>query len=253
MDGPFVTELRDSLVRPVVETVEERQRLVVPKGWTELQYVHASTEALGVSTLTGITDYLKHNVDRLNLEELIIHVVDPWTVELLERVEDESKGYRRKKYVIASSSIYSDGGSLRLGEYIDAEKFFVSLQTAFEETDERNALMTLIGSIKESTVREIVDDKVSQAVNVAQGIRFVGTATVPNPVVLRPYRTFREIEQPSSLFVFRLRSNDNPDKRPLCALFEGDGSSWKLAAIQSIGAWFNNKLQENNQQVAVLA
>lgn len=252
MDGTFVGELRESLIEPKLIVVNGKERLVVPKGWTEVPETYSQCESLTVSTLKGLTDYIKFNVDTLELHKLMIHVKDPGTVELREKLEDESSGYRRKKYLVASSALY-DGNGFRFGEYTDAERFFVSLQTAFQETAERQNLLTLIGSIRESTVREIVDDKVSQAVNVAQGVRFVGTATVPNPVTLKPYRTFREVEQPSSLFVFRLRSNDNPEKRPLCALFEADGSSWKLTAIKAIGEWLTNTVRENGQEVAVLA
>lgn len=52
---------------------------------------------------------------------------------------------------------------------------------------------------------------------------------------LRPYRTFREVEQPASEFVFRLRSLNG--EVPWCALFEADGGKWKLDAVLKIKAW----------------
>ena len=46
---------------------------------------------------------------------------------------------------------------------------------------------------------------------------------VPNPVTLRPFRTFIEVEQPESKFIFRMREGGR------CAIFEADGAhgSWR--------------------------
>ena len=45
---------------------------------------------------------------------------------------------------------------------------------------------------------------------------------------LRPYRTFKEIDQPESQFLLRLNENGN------IGLFEADGGMWKLEAKKSI-------------------
>jgi len=67
-------------------------------------------------------------------------------------------------------------------------------------------------------------------------------------VVLRPYRTFLEIEQPASAFVFRLRRG-REGELPTCALFEADGGRWKLEAIERIRDYLKEQLSE----IAVIA
>jgi len=52
--------------------------------------------------------------------------------------------------------------------------------------------------------------------------------TLPNPAVLRPYRTFNEITQPAGSFVFRARTG------PEFALFEADNGAWESEAMKSI-------------------
>jgi hypothetical protein len=84
-------------------------------------------------------------------------------------------------------------------------------------------------------VRETVDDTVGQEVKTARGVVMSERTKVPNPVLLAPYRTFREVTQPESLFVLRLRSGDGD--KPRCALFEADGGTWKLEAIQNVATW----------------
>jgi hypothetical protein len=59
-------------------------------------------------------------------------------------------------------------------------------------------------------------------------------------VTLAPYRTFREVEQPRSEFLFRLR-NKAPDNLPECALFEADGGRWKLDAMLTIKEWLKDR------------
>ena len=59
------------------------------------------------------------------------------------------------------------------------------------------------------------------------GVANLAKAKAPNPVMLRPYRTFAEVEQPASQFVFRI------DKNAEMALFSADGGKWHLNAIKS--------------------
>lgn len=61
-------------------------------------------------------------------------------------------------------------------------------------------------------------------------------------VKLKPYRTFREIEQPASVFLFRLKNRDGAP--PECALFEADGGAWKLEATDKIGKYFAGELEK---------
>ncbi|MEG2294316.1 MAG: hypothetical protein RR936_08180 [Carnobacterium sp.] len=45
---------------------------------------------------------------------------------------------------------------------------------------------------------------------------------------MQPYRTFLEVPQPESAFIFRL------DDEGRCALFEADGGLWKNEAILNV-------------------
>lgn len=75
----------------------------------------------------------------------------------------------------------------------------------------------------------------------------------PNPVTLAPYRTFREIAQPESQFVFRLRGGVE-GALPHAALFEADGAEWKLAAVGRIASFLRRALHDTHMaKVAILA
>ena len=90
----------------------------------------------------------------------------------------------------------------------------------------------------------------SSAVHICtfSGIARVEDVPVPNPVELMPYRTFREVTQPTSTFILRLKPGRD-GALPTCALFEADGGAWKLRAIQSIAAY----LTENTEGITIIA
>ena len=241
MDGTFVAEMNSRFSKPAVMTIEGRERLALPQGWTDATPKQSTTQALQVGTLTGLVDYLKSNVDGLELDKLLVHVRDHGTVELRAKIEPEAAQFRRQTYLVASTEMV--GGKSFFGQYLDAESFFIWLQSGFVATSQRDELLILIASIRDSRVSETVDDGVSQKVNVAQGVIFVGQKAVPNPVTLAPFRTFREVDQPASSFVLRLRSGKEGE-RPAISLWESDGGVWKLEAVTRVAAHLRQRLGE---------
>ncbi|MGH2607551.1 MAG: hypothetical protein ACRDHF_00560 [Tepidiformaceae bacterium] len=234
MDGTFVKELAGSLHKPHLLFTDDRVRLVAPAGWQEIERKRPAVVPLVVGTLTGFVGYLQANVDRLSAERLLVHVIGHDTVKLVATLENETEHFRRHEYLRAV--VAGPGPGLPWGQFVDAETFFIALQAGFEPTFDRDEVLTLIAGIRERNVRETVDDGVAQKVTVAAGVTLVSEARVPNPVVLKPYRTFREIGQPASSFVLRMRSGKEGEK-PQIALFEADGGAWKLEAVQSIVAY----------------
>ncbi|MNW60692.1 hypothetical protein D3C74_386970 [compost metagenome] len=68
----------------------------------------------------------------------------------------------------------------------------------------------------------------TQSVVAKTGVATVEDVKVPNPVLLAPYRTFVEVEQPESSFVFRMKDG------PSAALFEADGGAWRNDVIANV-------------------
>ena len=248
MDGTFVTAFRDVMAEPTVETVNGKERLILPAGWTDQTPKRPTPSPLAVGTLTGLIHYVRADRDGLALAACLVHVQDPGLVTLLGSLEDEDTGFRRRMYLAASTALVGPS-PLPFGQYVDAETFVVALQAGFVETPDRDVLLHLVASIKESKVRETVDTGVAQEVTVAGGVVLVGTARVPNPVTLKPWRTFREIDQPASRFILRLRSGKDTEK-PALALFEADGGAWKLEAVRAVAAYLRAALGETVTVIA---
>lgn len=130
--------------------------------------------------------------------------------------------------------------SFSFGNYYDREEFQIAIASKFVQSDNLNTIIALVGKLTDSSLKTIEDDGISQTVSVKAGISMAGEVTVPPRVGLAPYRTFFEVEQPTSEFLFRMRKGRDGEIQ--CALFEADGGAWKTEARANIVAWLQEKL-----------
>lgn len=235
MDGSFVKALVEEARAPRVVTVNGDQYLAMPgalaEGWKleRLPLPEHLPPTLKVGTLEGFASYVRNNRDGLGRANLLAHVVSPSRVDLLGPVT----GAFLQRATIAQADLSLFGTSpFGFGQWHEMEAFVIALQAAFVRTEELAAVLKLVGNVRDESVRQTTDDGVTQSVVAKQGAVLVAEVPVPNPVTLAPYRTFREVLQPESRFVLRLRSGG-----PTCALFEADGGAWKLDAVARVKAW----------------
>jgi hypothetical protein len=197
---------------------------------------------LGVNTLTAVSDYLKDNKDNLDLSKIMVLVHGPERVEVFSTLTGDFK--RRDGFIMAVPRLRK----FVWGQYMAVEQFIISLQSLFVETEEVVKVIKLVGNLTDSKTTNFNDDGVTQQVTAKVGITRVENVAVPNPVTLAPFRTFLEVKQPESDFVFRIRSAAND--APQCALFEADGGAWELQAVASVKAWLEENLPDG---VTILA
>lgn len=195
----------------------------------------ATLKPIEVSTLTGLNHYRQ----MLYAEPLFIHVVSPIQAELISHPGGRHR--KRDCHIFANCSDIL-GKGFRFGEWYDVETFIINLQAQFVDTTTRAALLSVVGNLASENVQTLADDGVTQVVETRQGIARRSSSTVPNPIVLAPYRTFPEIDQPTSEFVFRLKQGRDGEM-PRAALFEADGGQWKLEAIERIAAWLASEME----------
>jgi hypothetical protein len=191
-----------------------------------------------IHTLSGLVDYVKAAKD-FDVKDLLLHVEDHESVRLLSKVRSQWRD--REHFVSVTRALH--GAGFEFGRFHDAEEFNIGLQSKFCSDLDRPTVLAVVGNAKGGSTTAASDDGVAQSVTVSAGITLVDTAKVPNPVILRPYRTFLEVEQPESAFVLRARQS-KVDAMPQFALFEADGGKWKLTAIQRIAKYLKDALPE---------
>lgn len=193
-------------------------------------------------TLTGLVDLVKAEVDALSPGDWLLQVRSHADVLLLKKNTDE---YGRR--VVLAAATCEDGTPFAFGRFLDREEFVIGLQSKFQQTTPLLDVLNVASNLEASTVAQSEDDGISQRTTVKRGIALKETVTIKGRVMLQPYRTFREVAQPASEFVFRLQSKDGGI--PSCALFEADGGKWKLDAVLTIKAW----LDAQNLNIPVIA
>lgn len=181
-------------------------------------------EALEMSTLTSLVDYIKAGIDD-STAKMVVQVMSPLEVRLVSALDDD-----RKREILIG--VNAQVPNFEFGRYIGHENFIIALQSKFILNDDCELLLKFAGTVENGTVSQYGDDGVTQKAMIKTGIASKGEALVPNPVRLRPYRTFVEVEQPESAFVFRMRQDERNGVE--CAIFEADGGAWKNAAMKSI-------------------
>lgn len=186
---------------------------------------------LKVSTLTGLVDYIKTNVDQIK-GELLIHVNAHNEVRLYSPLNCDRE---RELYIRAEAILPNN---IRYNDFLDTERFNIMLQSSFVDAGDKAVLLKYTGLVQDEAVKSTGDDGVSQQVTVKTWVASVGQAIVPNPVSLAPYRTFPEVEQPTSKFIFRMQSG------PRAALFEADGGAWRNQAILNIKNYLEKELEK---------
>lgn len=177
---------------------------------------------LTVMTLAGLVDAVK---GKLVDTPSCIAVNSPTGVSALTK--PQGAWVQRMSLVLASFD--PNDGKFPTGSWMEVDDFLVAMQAKLMPTPDRDKLLRILGNLSGGTTRTSTDDGITQTVQVKAGVTLLGEESIKNPVVLKPYRTFSDLDQPTSPFVVRLKQDK--DSAPKVALFEADGGLWKRAAM----------------------
>lgn len=186
--------------------------------------------AVQIGTLQGLVDLVNASVENFDPKEVLVHVVDHGHVNLIGRVSDK---WGSRLQLISVSLPQTTG--FNFGSFQDHESFIIGVQANFTADGDRDYVLRIASNITTEQVKTSNDDGISQQVGQRAGVALVGTETLKGRVTLSPFRTFREIQQPLSEFVFRVKQAG--DGKPTLALFEADGGKWKIDAVESIARY----------------
>ena len=86
----------------------------------------------------------------------------------------------------------------------------IEIQSNFAPSQDRDILVKFAGNVEQKNNTTYSDDGKTQVATMSTGVASKSDVIVPNPVFLAPYRTFQEIAQPYSNFVFRMGDKQIP-------------------------------------------
>lgn len=196
--------------------------------------------SIKVNTLTALVDYIKGKPEELR-ESMILNVISPTEVSLISGLI----GDRDREVLMFANAIVNE---FQFDHYYDQERFLIELQANFLDTEDLQKLKMVSGNIQAGTTANYDDDGVSQKTTINTGIANKTDVIVPNPVSLRPYRTFGELMQPESDYVFRIKDTD---KGPVFKLVEADGGLWKNDAMRRIKEYLEFELRDELEECKI--
>ena len=221
----FITDLAVKAEKP--ETIEINGRTYCTKSLKRYDEADKA-EPIRATTLTSLVDYIKESREELR-DRMIIQVVSATKVLLYSGLLPERD----------RETLFEVNARLPHFEYdreYDQESFLVSMQACFAPSDEREDVTKVASNIvstQEATKKE--------------------NAIIPNPVRLIPYRTFLEVEQPESEFVFRI--TEGRGGVPFFKLVAADGGRWEAVAVDNVKSYLVEALADipNREQITIIA
>lgn len=242
MDGTAVKAIADLAQQAALETVAIGDTFYSALPLLDPRRPEPEPKPLDVETLSGFVGYIKAGRDFDRADALVV-VEEPGMVRLVTNLTGRFQQRFCYAIAVAPNRLALGSSEFRFGTFFGLEVLIIAVQSVFQDAADRSKVLQLLGTVKDEAVKTSADDGVTQTVTARSGIAVVSEIKVPNPVTLAPFRTFAEIEQPSSPFVFRMRKGDTG---PQAALFEADGGGWKSKAKASIVAYLNKELTGTN-------
>lgn len=199
----------------------------------ELETPARPPKAVELHTLAGVVDFIR--TYREDFEDgCSIHVVSPTEVAVVSNLIGEFN----QRFGYTKATPFLTGG-FRFNAMRSIEEFVIALQACFVPDEQVEQILRVVGNVQAENVTTVTDDGVSQSVIARAGVARMEHVTVPNPVTLRPFRTFQEIEQPKSQYVLRMR-RDGDQGLPTVGLFEVTDNQWQVEAVRAIQKYFES-------------
>lgn len=217
-----------TMARPEVVEIDDRQYLLQGRD----PAIEVYPDTLKINNLSGIVDYCSETPEEI--DNFLIHVRDFDQVSVYMPMY----GSFNIRPELIRASARPPGFSF--GRQYDYEDFVIAMHTNFVPNEDRDYVLKFIGSVRVDANSKIDDDGISQTLTAKQGVSsLVKDIPIKNILNLQPFRTFSEIEQPESVFVFRMKVDKGS---PVFSIHEADGSAWKQAAILSIKDYLTDNL-----------
>lgn len=179
--------------------------------------------------LDGVVKFIRAE-GLAHVHPIYIRIDGPTRVSVLSGLDSEAERYTL--CVAKNTDVNFDPG------WRDQQAAVIELRSRFIPTDDTAYLLDLLSRMSSDSEVSSVDNGVSQTVTVRQGVSLKENVSVKPVVSLRPFRTFREVCQPESEFLLRVRDNNQ------VGIFEADGGIWKMEAKANIANYFRAQLAD---------
>lgn len=236
MDSEIVKKVVD--LNEKTMTIEVDGKTFARADFHQIKYSKPRPAHIEGSTLTSLVEYIQANREQINLGGLMVHVHDHANVSLIERFTDEDA----KRTTFFRSVLDKSLPVFNFDQYMPVEEFIIKSRALMMPCDDLDAIIAIVSRVVAQDELQTQDNGLAQTVQVKKGISGAMSQGVETKGMyeLRPYRTFRELQQPSSRFILRLKAVEGA--LPHVALFDAEGGAWRYAAMLAVKDWIDEKL-----------
>lgn len=237
MEKGFLRDAIDRLVELAAPTTKEWDgRMFSSKPLEEITVEEDGPSRLNVNTLDALAVMIRTEGVKQKGLPLYIRVVDEHNVLVFTSLHDgKGTSFLRQYFYKAECDV----PRVIIGQEMSQQQAIIQLQSVYGPTLDREYLLELISrmSVNEGVTSD--DNGVTQTITARQGPALKENMPVKPIVLLQPYRTFLEVEQPASEFLLRV------GKEGGISLHEADGGVWRLSAKHRIADWLAEELKED--------
>jgi len=200
-------------------------------------------KTLEVHNLRGFCGFINNDIDSdIKGNPYLIVVNSASSVDLISAVSGEDK----RRDIPVTAGLDPELKKFPFGTFLVQEEFAILFRSLFvqKKGDDSEYVLQYASKLVGGTGVDVDDNGITQRVQVKRGVSgaLTGTMTLKPIVKLSPYRTFREVEQPESEFLLRVRLN--ADEIPTVALFEADGGAWVNQATENIVQYIQSMVSD---------
>ena len=224
----IVNDIERIVTENKVQVIEANGRCYATKNLVEIMPRKDVAKEIGFSDLSSIVEIVKREKGRFALP-IYINIETEKSVSVITSLDIEKE--REKPY-----SAVAEGSRFNFGSGYDYERFVIAIRSQFIQTPNTANLLQLLKKVSNIESVETSDDGITQSVVAKQGAMLASDVKISPIIRLAPFRTFIEVEQPDSDFLFRISD------RNVFALYEADGGAWKIKAKKNIRAFFEAAL-----------
>lgn len=241
--GEYIEELVNDQVEPEIINHEGVDYIKTARGFERLY--KPQTEPVETNNLDGLIKLIKnYKKDSSGIENVyppLIVKVDFNEITVMSSLNLD----KTRNFLFGSEPLIP---RLNIGHNMSVEELIILLSTSFVMTENTEKFINSISSLRVVEEVEFNDDGVGQTVVAKKGASMNVKFQVQPIVKLKPIRTYAEIDQVESKFLFRVNKDGS-----VC-LREADGGMWKYETQKRIATYLEEKLKEliENNEVIVI-
>lgn len=229
-----IEELVNDKVQPEIVEHDGVDYIKTAHGYEQLRKPH--TSKIETNSLDGLVKLIKNHENDLDDEmsdiyfPLIVNI-DFNYIEVMSALNTD----KSRSYLFEANPMIPQ---LKIGYNVSVEEMIILLSTSFIQTENTQKFIESLSSLRVVEEVEFNDDGIGQTVTAKQGASMNAKFKVQPIVKLKPIRTYAEIEQVESKFLFRVNKDGS-----VC-LREADGGMWKYETQKRIAAYLEENLKE---------